>query len=263
MLLRSIQPSRLLCSIVLVLLSTALAAVELWQNLPRQDRAIHDFAEQIDARTESRLEGFLTTAFRSLDTPVVVVTLPSLQGGQIDDFANRLYEHWGIGTRPDNRGILFLIALEERQMRIETGYGTEPVITDTLAASLIRDIARPRFQQGDIAGGIEVVVRTLIGTVAEAEGKTVEGAATYRGKASERDGSGLVNVIFWIIVLISVFSGAGRRSRHLRHRSMLPLLLMSGGFRGSSRGGFGSSGSGGFGGFGGGFSGGGGASGGW
>ena len=246
----------------------SLNAAELWETLPKPGRAVNDYARIIDSGTESRLERFLTATEMSIDTPIVVVTLPSLEGGQIDDFTNRLYEKWGIGTLSVNKGVLFLVAVQERKMRIETGYGTEPVITDTLASSLIQQVARPQFKAGDYSAGIDQVCRIIAGTIAKAEGKEISGAMSYQtGSRHQNSGGGLFRFIFFTIVILSILGGGGRR-RHGLSGLIIPLLLTSGGFRGGSRGGFGSSGgfgggSGGFGGFGGGMSGGGGASGGW
>ena len=244
--------------------SVSLRAAELWETLPREDKAVHDFAGVIDSGTESRLEQFLRATYRSVDTPIVVVTLPSLDGGQIDDFTNRLYEKWGIGTKPDNRGVLFLVSIGDRKMRIETGYGTEPIVTDTLSATLIQQVAGPRFREGNYSTGIDQVCRIIAGTIAQAEGKEISGAMNYRVSSHKRNpGGGLFQFIFITIVILSILGGGRGRRRRGLGSLVVPLILTSGGFRGGSRGGFGSSGGGGFGGFGGGFSGGGGASGGW
>ena len=252
--------------LLLIVFSSVLIGKEYWETLPHDEtRAVHDFGGVITAQEETVLERFLVDAERSLDTAVVVVTIPSMRGGQIDDFTNRLYEKWGIGTKPDNKGVLFLVALEDRKMRIETGYGTEPILTDVIASSLIRDVATPRFRQGQFSAGIVEVTRSIVGIIAEAEGKTVQGSRSYTpGKRKSSGSSNFGELIFIIIFIVVSMIGGGRRGRRGRRLSRAaPFILMSGGFGSGSRGGFGGSSGGGFGGFGGGFSGGGGASGGW
>ncbi len=246
-------------------LSTFSSAAELWETLPRGDKAVHDFANIIDDRSERELESFLRDAFRSLDTPIVVVTLSSMEGGQIDDFANHLYEKWGVGTKPDNKGVLFLVSMEERKMRIETGYGTEPIITDVFSASLIQQVARPAFKGQQYSAGIVQVSRMIVGEISTAEGIPVRGSAqhTVRRQKGGGGGGGLIQLIFFGIVILSSLAGGNSRRGRMRRGLLASILLSSGGFRGGSGGGFGSSNSGGFGGFGGGFSGGGGSSGGW
>lgn len=247
--------ARIRC-LLFCLLLPALSAQEkeLWERLPKQDRAVHDFAEAIDPAAESRLESRLTQTFRSTGTPIVVVTLPSLEGGEIDDFANRLYERWGIGTQPENKGALFLVAIEDRKMRVEVGYGDEHLLTDSYTAGLIRDLAAPRFRAGDYGGGIAAVVEGLIAPLETGDAPP----------ESSGDGGGpggwLFFLIFFVVIsaLGRIFRGGRRRRR--RHGGFAGPFI-GGGFGGGGFGGGG--GGGGFGGFGGGMSGGGGASGGW
>ena len=244
--------------------SAFLNAAELWETLPRGDKAVHDFANIIDDRSERELESFLRDTFRSLDTPIVVVTLSSMEGGQIDDFTNHLYEKWGVGSKPDNKGVLFLVSMEERKMRIETGYGTEPIITDVFSASLIQQVARPAFKAQQYSAGIIQVSRMIVGEISTAEGIPIRGSVQHTvSRQKGGGGGGLIQLIFFGIVILSSLAGGNSRRGRMRRGLLASILLSSGGFRGGSGGGFGSSNSGGFGGFGGGFSGGGGSSGGW
>lgn len=245
-----------------LLLHTLLGA-ELWETLPKKDAAVHDFAGIIDGPSARSLETKLREVFRTTATPIVVVTVPSLEGGQIDDFANRLYEHWGIGTKPDNRGVLFIVSVGDRKMRLEVGYGTEPVITDSYSSHLIRNVATPRFRSGDYTGGIVAVVNGLIEPLET--GKTPE-----IKRSNDRKGLGPLWTLIVLIAIIAMLSrggGNGPGSRR-RRRNVGRGIFIGGGFGGgrggfSGGGGFGGGSGGGFGGFGGGFSGGGGASGGW
>lgn len=246
-----------ICCLLFCLLLPELSAQEkeLWERLPKQDRAVHDFAEAIDPAAESRLESRLTQTFRSTGTPIVVVTLPSLEGGEIDDFANRLYERWGIGTQPENKGALFLVAIEDRKMRVEVGYGDEHLLTDSYTAGLIRDLAAPRFRAGDYGGGIAAVVEGLIAPLETGEAPKAAPSGDGGGP-----GGWLFFLIFFVVIsaLGRIFRGGRRRRR--RHGGFAGPFI-GGGFGGGGFGGGG--GGGGFGGFGGGMSGGGGASGGW
>lgn len=245
---------------LLPLLLTRLSGAELWETLPKKDQAVHDFAGIIEGSTARSLETRLREVYQTTATPIVVVTLPSLDDGQIDDFANRLYEKWGIGTQPDNRGVLFVVAVAERKMRIEVGYGTEPIITDSYSSHLIRNEATPRFRSGDYTGGIVAVVNGLVEPLET--GKTPEIKRRGNGR-----GIGQFVPIIVIIILLVLGSRGGRGGPGSRRRGrhMGRSIFVAGGFGAgrSSGGGFGGGGGGGFGGFGGGFSGGGGASGGW
>lgn len=231
-----------------------LSAQELWETLPRENRAVHDFADVIAPDREAAMERQLRTVYQSTATPIVVVTLESLEGGQIDDFTNRLYEEWGIGTKPENKGALFLVAIEDRKMRIEVGYGSEPVLTDAYTASLIRNVAAPHFRAGDYGGGIQAVVDRLVEPL-----ETGQTPSVAEPEPSGREGFPEWLIIPGFLVFSLFFRGARRRrGRGGYYRTHGPFV--GGGFGG---GGYRGGGGGGFGGFGGGFSGGGGASGGW
>jgi uncharacterized protein len=104
---------------------------------------------------------------------LVVVTVPSLQGYEIEDFGYQLGRHWGIGTEKLDNGVLLIVAPNERKVRIEVGYGLEPVLTDALSKIIIENAILPRFRAGDFRGGIKDGVRditlVLLGDAAEVE----------------------------------------------------------------------------------------------
>ena len=106
---------------------------------------------------------------------VVVVTLPSLQGYPIEDFGYRLGRHWGIGTKELNNGVLLIVAPSERKVRIEVGYGLEPILTDALSRVIIDNAILPRFRGGNFPAGIKDGVRdiglALTGNAAELEAR--------------------------------------------------------------------------------------------
>ena len=92
---------------------------------------------------------------------LVVVTLPSLQGYTIEDFGYQLGRHWGIGTAKLDNGVLLIVAPNERKVRIEVGYGLEPILTDALTKIIIENAILPRFRAGDFPGGIKDGVRDI------------------------------------------------------------------------------------------------------
>ena len=106
---------------------------------------------------------------------LVVVTLPSLQGYPIEDFGYQLGRHWGIGTGALDNGVLLIVAPNERKVRIEVGYGLEPILTDALTKIIIENGILPRFRAGDFSGGIKDGVRdialALTGDAAELEAR--------------------------------------------------------------------------------------------
>lgn len=270
------RAARHLCLALLALLSAAPAA---WaQDFPKLTGRVVDQADLLPPADEAALTAKLEALEKQTDRQLVVATVTDLQGRDISDYAVNLFRTWGIGQKDVNNGVLFLIAPKERKMRIEVGYGLEPVLTDALSGRIIREQVTPLFKAGDFVGGInagsDAIIRQVSLPPEEARARAV--AADQPGKSN---GAGFFFLIFWLIVFFLVIlpflRGRGRRGkRYRKHRGPwgAPVIIWGGGDWGSARssgggwsgGGFGSGGFGG-GGFsgGGGLSGGGGASGGW
>jgi uncharacterized protein len=85
---------------------------------------------------------------------IAVVTIRSLEGAPIEDYAVELFERWGIGGEGQDNGVLLLVAVEDREIRIEVGYGLEPVITDSRAGRMIREVIAPELSEGDYDAGL-------------------------------------------------------------------------------------------------------------
>ncbi|OYY91966.1 MAG: methanol dehydrogenase [Sphingomonas sp. 28-66-16] len=212
----------------------------------------------------------------------IVATIPDLQGYPIENYGYKLGRAWGIGQKDANNGIILIVAPKERKVRIEVGYGLEPIMTDALSSQIIQGIILPRFKAGDMPGGIiagaEAIAEQMTLPLEAAEGRAAK-AAQAKPKAAK--GGGGAVAIFWVlIVLFFILPMLFRRAGGRRYRShgigstVGNVILWSalnslndrgGGSGGSSWGGGGDWGGGGGGGFsgGGGSFGGGGASGGW
>lgn len=232
------------------------------EKFPKSKGLVNDFANVISPQYEQRLVQATGELLKKTDVPVVVVTVPDIGGEDYNEYANRLYQAWGIGKKGDDRGVLIFVAIKERKMRIETGYGIEGIIPDGLAGE-IRDqyiipyLKKDRFGEGLLNGTLAIAQ-----IIAEDAGIRLTGEAPVR--RPPKKGFGLSSLLFALLFFGLLFS-MGRRRGGLW--PLLLLLFMGGGYHGGyGRGGFGGSfGSfgGGFGGFGGGLSGGGGAGGGF
>ncbi|MCX6005820.1 MAG: TPM domain-containing protein [Chloroflexi bacterium] len=139
-------------SVILLLpLGTAFVSA---QNFPAYQGFVNDYAGLLTAQGKSQLEAKLTQLEKDTAAEVAVVTIKSLEGDTIEDYAVRLFEKWGIGKKDKNNGVLFLVALDERKMRIEVGYGLEPIITDGRAGRIRDDDVIPSFKKGNYEEGI-------------------------------------------------------------------------------------------------------------
>lgn len=227
---------------------------------PKPTGFVNDFAGIIKPETKAKLEGLMTSFERSTGNEVAVVTLPSLDGNPVEDVAVDLFAQWGIGKKGQDNGILFLIAPNEKRMRIEVGYGLEGTINDALAGRILDEAVVPRFREGDMDGGIAAGSLAIVGVISKKDelGFDVEkaygtGAAQLTPVIKEKKSSPLsiIGKVIFFLIMAYLF---------IRH-PWLFLIFLSGMGRGGRVGGSGFSG--GFGGFGGGLSGGGGASRGW
>jgi len=250
-----------LVAAVLLVAAPALAAPTFPALTGRVVDDAHVLSEATKASLTTRLEDLEQRTGRQL----VVVTLPSLQGYEIEDYGYQLGRAWGIGQKKLNNGVLFIIAPSEHATRIEVGYGLEPILTDALSSVILQNQVLPRFRKGDMEGGI------VAGTGAILEQLTLDApAAKARVAQAERAGARNaphISPFLVLIILFFVFSIFGRIFGGTRRGGLwwLPLLFLGGGGRGGGSWGSGSGGGwggGGFGGGGGGF-GGGGASGRW
>lgn len=190
---------------------------------------------------------------------VVVATVPSLGGLEVEDYANRLYRAWKLGEAKRNNGVLLLVALAERKVRIEVGYGLEGALTDAVTGLIIRTAIAPRFKTGDYAGGLSAGTDAILAVLSG-------DAEEWQRRAAPKTESGIDPIVLFVIAIIVILiisrlmGGGGGGGRAYRNRGGGWIIPTSGGFGGGFGGGLG--GGGGFGGGGGGYSGGGGSSGG-
>lgn len=132
------------------------------------DGFVNDFANVISDEREALLEVQLTEYQKRTMNEIGLVTVPSLEGRDVDSFTVALAKQWGIGQRDKNNGVLFLLAPTERKMRVEVGYGLEHKLTDVEANRIIRDLKK-YFRNNDFDGGFKFVVDSIEGQLAEAE----------------------------------------------------------------------------------------------
>jgi uncharacterized protein len=228
-------------------------------NFPPLSGRIVDQANIINQQTREALEPKLAELEAKSGIQLVVATVRSLEGQEIEPYANQLFRFWKLGEKAKNNGVLLLVAPHERRVRIEVGYGLEGTLTDALSAVIISNAMTPRFKAGDFSGGIARGVEDIITVLTTDESEWRQRPSLRLDHAQgARSVNWVVLVGFIGFVLLLVFS------RTFRTIFFASLLSRGGGSYG--RGGFGSgdfaSGRGGFSG-GGGSSGGGGASGRW
>ena len=244
--------------IALSLLLFLLCSISSLANeLPARKGLINDFAGIIPQSYEKRMDLFAQEVLNKTNSTLTVVTLKDIGGDAIDDFTNRLYEKWGVGEKGKDKGVMILLALKERKIRIEVGYGLEEIIPDGLAGQ-IRDTAMvPYLKKGEYGLGLLNGLYNAGAIIAKHEGVKLTGmpVVSKRKVTSRKKSVGGFSFLFLLIIFFFLLRSRGGMG------SLFLLMLLGGGRGGfGGQGGFGGFG-GGFGGFGGGMSGGGGASG--
>ncbi len=234
---------------------------------PNPPKLVYDKADVLSPDQERLLEDYLVALDDSTSNQIAIVLVKTLDGGVIEEVANETFRSWGIGSAKRNNGILILAAIDDRDIRIEVGYGLEGAIPDAIAGTIIRKDIAPRFKEEDYYHGLVKAVENL--------GKAAAGE--YR-EPRERKTDNVVGgksilkfIIIMIIIIFLIGRGGGGRGRRRgnvmtrRGSDWLGPMILGSMLGGRGGGGFGGGGfgGGGFGGFGGGSSGGGGASGSW
>ncbi len=131
-------------------------------DFPALTGRVVDQANVISADTRSDIEAESKGLEDKSGTQLVVATVKSLQGSDIETYANELFRAWKLGQAQKNNGVLLLVAPNEHKVRIEVGYGLEGTLTDALASVIISSAIIPRFKAGDVSGGIEHGVDGII-----------------------------------------------------------------------------------------------------
>ncbi|CAN5402361.1 hypothetical protein BH11BAC1_BH11BAC1_17030 [soil metagenome] len=257
----------MIARLLIILVSFSFAA-KAQEFPPRPSTIVTDYTNTLSGGEQQALEQKLVAFNDSTSSQVAIVIMHSVGSNDISEYAVQLYNNWGIGQKEKNNGVLILVAKEDRNVFITTGYGMEGVLPDALCKRVVNNDILPNFKAGNYYGGLDAAVNTIMSIV-----KGEYTADQYMKKKKEKVpwfGAVLVLLIFFIVIISKIGSTKNyARRNNLGFWAAWALMnaAMSRGRSGGSWGGFSSGsggfGGGGFGGFGGGSSGGGGAGGSW
>jgi uncharacterized protein len=171
------------------------------QDFPKPNATrVVDAADILPAQDEAALDSKLAGYEKETGRQMVVATVPDLQGYPIEDYGYRLGRAWGIGGKDKDDGTLLLVAPNDRKVRIEVGYGVEPILTDAFSSVIINTQILPRFKVGDYVNGINAGTDAII---AQLKLTPEEAAARAKALASQQksdDNAGAV--VFWLFVIV-------------------------------------------------------------
>lgn len=204
-----------------------LVALTLQASIPALTGRVVDDADFLTADQTAALEQKLAELEEQTSVQIVIATIPSLEGEPIEDFSIRLAQAWRIGRKGLDNGAILVVARDERRVRIEVGYGLEPVIPDGVAGRIIREQITPHFRANDYAGGLEAAVDTLaLAARREYPVESVPVAETPRSRGSEFPTAGAL-LVFWFLGVVG--NALGRPFAAIGGAVALPLLGYLGG----------------------------------
>jgi uncharacterized protein len=239
--------------LITIVASAAIASTPEPPVIPRDH--VTDLANVISSDVKTQLNALLLELEQKTTSQVLVLTVQSLDGQSIEEFAFNTKEKWKLGQKGKDNGVLIAVAVKDRKYRLEVGYGLEGVLPDSLVGTIGREYLVPYFRKGDYSTGIANATAAIIQTIARHEGVQLIGMSGVR--SDHEISTGKPPSVF-SIVAIAIFMVIGL-ILFIKHPQLFLILLASS--MGGGRGGW-SGGSGGFGGGGGSFGGGGGGSGG-
>jgi uncharacterized protein len=165
---------------------------------------VNDYAGVLSGEQKQLLETKLAAFEKETSNEIAVATIMSLQGDTIENFAVQLFKDWGIGKKNNDNGVLLLIAKDDRQMRIEVGYGLEGALTDAQSYQIINDDLTPAFRQGDYYGGINKATDDIIAAT-KGEYASNSGAAPDGILVGMEAVVGRIFGLGWFVLFVFIF----------------------------------------------------------
>lgn len=189
-------------------------------DVPVLQGYINDYANMMSQQTKAQLEVELKSFENTDSTQIVILTIPSLEGETIEDFGIKVADTWKIGQKNKDNGIIFIVAKQERKIRIEVGRGLEGRLTDLLAGRIIDLVIKPKFKRGDFDGGFIAGTHALIDAV---KGEFNSDKVQHSEK---NDASKLATFIIFMIIAMLVIGGISRILGSIAGAVGLPLFVL-------------------------------------
>lgn len=182
------------------------AATASGAEVPYLSGRVNDHAELLSAEARRTITDLLKAHEEKTGNQVVVLTIPDLEGDNIEEYAVKVFSDWKLGQKGKDNGVLVVVAPKDRRMRIEVGYGLEPELTDLLAGRIIQNVMTPRFRAGDYNGGIQAGVQAVMAVLEK--GEAAVPTAGPAQKSSTRPGLGIDSAVGGMPIAERILIGA-------------------------------------------------------
>lgn len=208
--------------ILFLLLSFSVFAFDLPE--PTSNFFVNDFADVIDAEDEDELMALGANLYKQTTAQVVVVTVDSLDGYEVGEYALELGREWGVGSEESDNGVVLLMSVSDRQVTIQVGYGLEGCLPDGKTGRILDTYAIPYLSEDDFSTGLTEAYKAIVNVVyeeygLEADSDYVVGYEVYNDNDDEAQGAFTFYIVISIVILIVIFSRKGNM------RGLIPFIL--------------------------------------
>ncbi len=166
---------------------------------------VNDYASVLSATGKNELEALLTDYQQQTGNEIAVAIIPSLQDETIETYAVQLFEEWGVGGKGQDTGALFVVALEDRLMRIEVGYGLEGDLTDVEAKQIVSNVVPPYFRNNDYDEGVRAAVVVIMQNIGA---EYTPSAGVARSTRNQDSGGSIFEEFFWVFFFVFIWMGS-------------------------------------------------------
>ncbi len=188
--------------IILLLFIFSFLNADITQYFPKLDGRVIDQANLLSPDVKKDIDGILKKQEKETSNQIVVVILNSLNGYTIEEFSYQLGRFWGIGQKDKNNGILLVVSMEEKKVRIEVGYGLEGALTDKIAHEIINYTIKPNFKANQYELGILKAINEIMAAI----------KGEYQAKAKSNDFNGPINALiplgFFALIFLSMIANS-------------------------------------------------------
>lgn len=176
-------------------------------NVPKNIGRVSDYANIINSKTEQELNDYLYSLEQSTGIQIVVLTIPSLENENISTFAFRTAEEWKIGDAKKDNGALLLVAYEDHEVFISTGYGLEDKLTDAKCGLIVRNVIIPEFRNGNYSAGIYKGIKNMGGLASD--NAELVASSVMNDSEESSEWAGFIFMIFWLVFIFIVITSKG------------------------------------------------------